>query len=207
MTEIFSGGVLAQNSWISWSGGVHSLTGNLYGSGWRMRVLGAYGKYVYDQGPFYNQAEPVLVEVTPGYQWRKGPLISKLFVGLHVEKHRLARPDANNTSAPLGYGLKLVSENWLNLPWDGFVSVDASFSTRNNAFQASIHTGAARLVRRITLGPEAHIIGNGEHFQLRGGGFARYRLEKGSIELSGGLARDYLGRQSPYFGMSWLRKY
>ena len=97
-------------------GAVKSFSTSLYDEGWRLRVLGAYGQYGLITDGQSNMAEPLLFEITPGMQFKTGPLISKIYLGLHGEQHKLNRPDANSKLKNMGYGAKIISENWLNLP-------------------------------------------------------------------------------------------
>ena len=198
---------MTKNSWISWSGLVKSLSANLYQEGWRIRVLGAYGRYGFTTGGIANTANPALFEIMPGYQFKTGPIISKLYLGLHGEHHKLANPDPGHQAAGMGYGLKVLSENWIDLPMNSFVSLDGSFSTLNTSYQAMLRTGMARYMPKLSLGPEIGIVGNEEYYQLRAGGFARWKLENGSIEGSAGYAEDYDKKSSPYFSVSWLKQF
>ena len=211
--ELFGGGHLSHKSWISWAGAVQGFApaftgrGSLYQSGWRLRGLVAYGQYglVTDGQP--NIATPMLFEITPGVQLRSGPLISKLYLGLHGEQHRLDRPDPGSRLRELGYGVKIISENWLNLPMNSNASLDLSFSTLNTSYQAMLRLGSAHFVPRLTLGPEAQLVGNGEYYQLRLGSFARWKLAHGQIEASGGISRNYDQKTSPYISLSWLKHF
>ena len=205
--ELFGGGNLAANSWMSWTGMVKSLSGGLYEEGWRLRLLGAYGRYSFTGNNGPNMASPALFEVTPGYQFKTGPVISKIYVGLHGEQHRFSRPDPGNKLSHMGYGLKVISENWIDLPMRSFVSLDASFSSLRTGYQGQLRAGSAKLIPRLTLGPEAGIVGNEKYYQLRLGGFARWKLENGQIEGSAGYTRDYDGKGSPYFSASWLKRF
>jgi len=205
--EVFTGGAFTQNAWMSWAGAVKSLSTSLYEPGWRLRVLGAFGQYGLVTNGLANRANPQLFEITPGYQFRFGPLISKIYMGLHGEQHRLNFPDPNSKLRDMGYGAKFISENWLDLPQNSFASFDASFSTLNSSYQAMMRVGSAKLVERLTLGPETQVMGNGEYYQLRFGGFARWKLADGQIEASLGIARNYDKKTTPYFGASWLKRF
>ncbi len=205
--EVVTGGAFTRNAWMSWAGAVQSLSTSLYESGWRLRVLGAYGQYGLVTNGLANRANPQLFEITPGYQFTFGPLISKIYMGLHGERHKLNVPDPDSKLRDMGYGAKFISENWLDLPQSSFASFDASFSTLNTSYQATARIGSAKLVERLTLGPEAQVVGNGVYYQLRAGGFARWKLSKGQIEANAGLARNYDKKTSLYFGASWLKRF
>ena len=216
--EIFTGGNFTKNAWISWAGAVKSFSPNfsgsdfsnkasLYDKGWRLRVLGAYGQYKLITDGQANTATPQLFEITPGYQFKAGPLISKFYLGLHGEQHKLNQPDPNSTLRDMGFGAKIISENWLDLPHNSFASFDAAFSTLNNSYQAMARVGSAKYVERLTLGPEAQVVGNGEYYQLRVGSFARWKLGDGQIEASMGIARNYDEKTTPYFSASWLKRF
>lgn len=207
VTEVFTGGQMTGRSWIGWAGAVHSFTGSLYDSGWRARLAGAYGRYSYDAGPFINEAQPALFELMPGYQLRHGPLIAKVYLGLHGEQHHLATADPGHQTADMGYGVKLLSETWIDLPGRSFASLDAAYSTRNSSFEATLRAGSAKLMPQIHLGAEAAISGDIECNQLHIGGFARYALGRYSLEASGGYALDYRREGAPYVGMSLLRRF
>ncbi|MCF6198454.1 MAG: cellulose biosynthesis protein BcsS [Hyphomicrobiaceae bacterium] len=216
--EIFTGGNFTKNAWISWAGAVKSFApgfsnspfsgkASLYDEGWRLRVLGAYGQYGLITDGEANTATPQLFEITPGYQFKSGPLISKVYLGLHGEQHKLNLPDPNSTLRDMGFGVKFISENWLDLPQNSFASLDASFSTLNTSYQGMLRVGSAKYVERLTLGPEAQVVGNGEYYQLRVGAFARWKLGNGQIEASAGMARNYDKNTTPYFSASWLKRF
>ena len=192
---------------MSWTGVVKSLASTIHEEGWRIRALGAYGQYGFTTDGQLNYANPALFEITPGYQFKTGPLISKIYMGLHGEQHQLARPDVNNKAAGMGYGFKVISENWLNLPMNSFASLDGSFSTLNMSYQAMFRTGMAHFMPRLSLGPEFQIVGSDEYYQLRLGGFARWKLAKGSVEASAGYAQDQDEIQTPYISVSWLKRF
>ena len=179
--EFFTGGALTNNSWISWAGGVKSLSSNLYRDGWRIRVLAGYGRYSFLTDGQPNSANPALFEITPGYQFKAGPLISKLYVGLHGEQHKLANPDLGNKAQGMGYGAKVILENWIDLPMNSFASLDGSFSSLNTSYQGMLRAGSAYYFPQLTLGPEVQIVGNEEYYQLRAGLFGRWRRPNGSL--------------------------
>lgn len=205
--EVFSGVVVSRQAWTSWAGGVTSFTGDLYRSGWRGRLVAGYGGYRFVTDGADNFANPALLEIMAGYQFRKGPVISKLYGGLHGEDHRLQRPDPDNRSAGMHYGVKLLSENWIDLPASSHAGLNLSYSTLNQRYQAQLRLGSEYLLPTVVLGPEAHITGNQHHYQLRFGGFLRWNSERGSIEASGGVARNYDGKGTPYLGASLLRRF
>jgi hypothetical protein len=205
--ELFIGGTKTNNTWIGWAGMVKSLSSSLYDEGMRLRMLTAYGRYHFTTDGQTNHATPALFEITPGYQFKIGPLISKAYLGLHGEHHKLARPDPFHKAAGMGYGLKVLSENWVDLPMNSFASLDGSFSTLNIAYQGMARVGMARFVRKLSVGPEIQIVGNEQFYQFRVGGFARLKLQNGSVEGSAGYAEDYDKKSTPYFSMSWLKQF
>ncbi len=205
--ELFAGGVLTGKSWISWAGFVKNMQDGRHEKGWRLRVLAAYGQYEFTSGGLPNTANPALFEVTPGYRFRSGPLISKIYMGLHGEKHKFLRPDAGNKLSKPGYGFKIISENWIDLPMNGFVSLDGSFSTLHNSYQGQVRLGSSWYVNRLSMGPEVQIVGNEENHQLRFGGFVRWKMKTGQIEGSAGYTKDFDKDNTPYFGISWLTRF
>lgn len=205
--EFFAGGVLTENTWISWAGVVKSLSASLYEEGWRIRLLGAYGRYGFETNGQPNFANPALFEITPGYQFKTGPVISKIFVGLHGEHHKIANPDPDNKANGMGYGAKIISENWIDLPKNSFASLDASFSSLNTSYQGMLRAGSAYFYRQLTLGPEMQILGNEEYYQFRAGLFGRWKQPGGSLEASIGYALDYDEKSTPYASVSWLRRF
>ena len=205
--EFFTGGALTKTSWISWAGAVKSLSGDLYRDGWRMRVLAAHGRYSFLTDGQANHANPSLFEITPGYRFKTGPLISKLYAGLHGEHHKLANPDTNNKAKGMGYGAKVILENWVDLPMNSFASLDGSFSSLNTSYQGTLRAGSAYYFPQLTLGPEVQIVGNEEYYQLRVGLFGRWKRPNGSLEASIGYAEDYDHQSTPYVSFSWLRRF
>jgi hypothetical protein len=206
--EVFSGGILAGHSWTSWTGGVGSFAGSLYDSGFRLRAVACLGQYDYEMGGgAINRAYPSLVELTPGYQLRTGPLTTKLYLGLHAEKHWLQQADAGNRSSETGLGAKVLSETWLDLPFNSFVSLDLSYAGRNGAHQGMLRAGSAHYLPKLQLGGEAGVIGDETSRQYRIGGLARYTYGRSMIEASGGYALDYDAHSTPYVGLSLTHKF
>ncbi len=98
--EMFSGFEASNNYASGYVGGGYAF-GNLYAPGWRVRAVGAYGRYHYD-GALFDGSDYVgttfdgqvgFASAQVGYQFRPGAVIVKLVAGIEAEAYRAARSE------------------------------------------------------------------------------------------------------------------
>ena len=103
----------------------------LYERRWRLRAIGAYGRYHYDGAllidggyvPTTFDGEDAFLSAVVGYQLRNGRLITKLFVGIEAEDQH---HDPNNSVQGTALGLRLEQETWFDISPRFYLSADAS---------------------------------------------------------------------------------
>lgn len=196
--EMFSGFEASNNYASGYVGGGYAF-GNLYAPGWRVRAVGAYGRYHYD-GALFDGSDYVgttfdgqagFASAQVGYQFRPGAVIVKLFAGIEAEDQHIEPRDPNNSVQGSEVGLRLVAETWYDISSRWFLSADASYGT---AFQeyCSLARVGFRVRPKLSLGVEGGALGNEEYDAGRGGGFVRVNFRELEATLSGGFTGDYL---------------
>jgi cellulose biosynthesis protein BcsS len=171
----------------------------VYEPGFRLRAVGSFGRYHYDGTlltggaymPTTFDGQDAFLAALAGYQFRKGPLITKLFAGLEAEDQQILPHDPNNAVQGSEIGLWLATENWLDISPKLFLSVDASYGTAFQEYCALTRLGF-RLRPRLALGFEGGALGNEEYNAGKGGGFVRINLRDTEFTLSGGFTGNYL---------------
>lgn len=129
---------MSDNYASAYVGGGYALgKAGLYEEGWRVRAVGAYGRYHYDGSLVVNGAYlPTVFEgqsgfaaALVGYQLRPGRLILKLFAGIEAEDQHIVPQDPNNSVQGSALDLRLQAESWLDLSERMFLSADATYGT------------------------------------------------------------------------------
>ena len=111
-TEYFTGFEVSDNYASAYVGGGYALgKAGLYEEGWRVRAVGAYGRYHYDGAllvdgaylPTTFEGQSGFAAALVGYQLRPGRLILKLFAGIEAEDQHIVPHDPNNTVQGSGW--------------------------------------------------------------------------------------------------------
>jgi len=160
----------------------------LYERGWRLRAVGAYGRYHYDGAllidgdyvPTAFDGEDAFLSALVGYQLCTGRLITKLLVGIEAEDQHIVPNDPNNLVQGTALGLRLQQETWFDISPRFYLSADASYGT---AFQeycvlARVGFGARP---QFALGLERDTIGNEEYDADRAAGFLRMNFRNHAV--------------------------
>lgn len=198
-SEIFTGLEASNNAISGYLGAGYAFGKGLYERGWRVRAVGALGRYDYrgtlfgagaDLGTTFD-GEASYGAALIGYQFRTQALFLKLFAGVEAEDQSITPRDPENSVQGSAVGLKLAAESWLDLSPLWFLSVDASYGT---AFQQywSLARAGYRLSPRFSLGLEGGALGNEEYDAGRGGLFVKANLRSLDFTLSGGFTGNYL---------------
>lgn len=196
--EMFSGFEASNNYASGYVGGGYAF-GNLYAPGWRVRAVGAYGRYHYD-GALFDGSDYVgttfdgqagFASAQVGYQFRPGAVIVKLFAGIEAEDQHIEPRDPNNSVQGSEVGLRLVAETWYDISSRWFLSADASYGTVFQEY-CSLARAGFRVRPKLSLGVEGGALGNEEYDAGRGGGFVRVNFRELEATLSGGFTGDYL---------------
>lgn len=204
--EVFSGADATENSWLGYGGFGLALNGTLDGEGFRLRFFGGRGQYTYKPDDTLRRTDLTLAEIFVGHQWRTGRLITKLYAGATYEDHDIAPADRDNAVAGQQFGVKLLTENWIDLSKQSWLSADASYSTATEGYAGFLRLGY-RPVEWMTFGPEAAAFGNSEYDALRAGAFVRFHYLKTDLTVSGGVSGDYETASGAYGTMSFYHKF
>lgn len=213
--EMFSGFAASNNDASGYVGGGYAFGKGLYAPGWRLRAVGAYGRYHYD-GALFDGRDYVgttfdgqvgFAAALIGYQFQPGATTVKLFAGIEAEDQHIQPRDPNNLVQGTELGLRLAAETWYDISSRWFLSADASYGT---AFQEywSLARAGYRLGPKLSLGLEGGALGNQEYDAGRGGGFVRVNFRNLEATLSGGFTGDYLMNDpSGYVALGFYRTF
>jgi hypothetical protein len=215
-TEIFTGFEASDNYASGYVGGSYALSKTgLYEPGFRLRAVGAYGRYHYDgtlpgndgEVPTTFDGEDAFLSALVGYQFRPGRLIVKLFAGIEAEDQHIVPHDPNNLVQGSELGLRLQAETWFDISPRVFLSADAAYGTAFQEYCGLARFGL-RLKPRLSLGLEGGALGNEEYDAGRGGGFVRLNFHDTEVTLSGGFTGNYLEETpSGYVALGVYRTY
>jgi Cellulose biosynthesis protein BcsS len=159
-SEYFTGFEASDNYASGYVGAGYALGKWLYEPGFRLRAVGAYGRYhcdgalLTDDGyvPTTFDGEDAYLAALAGYQLRTGRLITKLFVGIEAEDQHIVPHDPNNSVQGSALGLRLQQETWLDISPRFYLSADASYGTAFQEYCALSRLGF-RATPRLALGP------------------------------------------------------
>jgi hypothetical protein len=206
-TEYFTGFEVSDNYASAYVGGGYAFgKAGLYEEGFRLRAVGAYGRYDYQGSllldgayrPTTFDGQEAFIAALAGYQFRPGRLILKLFAGIEAEDQHIVPHDPNNSVQGSALGLRLQAESWLDLSERMFLSADAAYGTAFQEYWALVRIGL-RLGERFALGLEGGALGNEEYDAGRGGGFARVKLRAMEVTLSSGFTGNYLEDEPSFY--------
>jgi hypothetical protein len=105
-SEYFTGFEASDNYASGYVGAGYALgKAGLYEPGFRLRAVGAYGRYRYDGAlltdhgyvPATFDGEDAFLAALAGYQFRTGRLITKLFAGIEAEDQHIVPHNPNNS--------------------------------------------------------------------------------------------------------------
>jgi hypothetical protein len=175
----------------------------LYEPGFRLRAVGAYGRYHYDGTLLDNGAfvpttfdgEDAFLSALVGYQFRPGRLIVKLFAGIEAEDQHIVPHDPHNSVQGSELGLRLQEETWLDISPRLYLSADASYGTAFQEYCALARLGF-RVRPRFSLGLEGGALGNEEYDAGRGGGFVANEFPRHRIYALRRLHRQLSRRRA-----------
>ncbi len=215
-TEYFTGFEGSDNYASGYVGAGYALGKAGYAApGFRLRAVGAYGRYHYEGAlpldgaslPTTFEGQNAFAAALLGYEFRPGGTVFKLFAGIEGEDQRIVPHDPNNSVQGTELGLLLQAELWRDLSARSFLSFDASYGTAFQEYCSLLRLGW-RLTPRLALGLEGGALGNEEYAAGRGGGFARVNLRAMEFTLSGGFTGNYLEDDpSGYVALGIYRKF
>lgn len=191
---VYSGGEVTANSWVSYSGAVLALDGDLAKAGISLRAFFLSGEYDYKNALVTNgevDADLYLGDVMIGYTGVFNGVWLGLYGGVEFADHDLSPNDPNNRVNGNKVGAKVIAELTTvgNQPlyMNAFLSYSSGFGSYFNQFQTGI------TVREITFGPELAVLGDKGWSAFRYGGFVKTPIDlsflglpSGKLSLSGG---------------------
>jgi hypothetical protein len=198
-SEIFTGIEASNNAVSGYLGAGYAFGKGLYEPGWRVRAVGAIGRYDY-QGTLFGAGSDLGTTFDGhasygaaliGYQFRREALFLKLFAGVEGEDQNITPRDPQNSVQGTAVGAKLAAESWLDLSPLWFLSIDASYGTAFQQYWSLARVGR-RLSPRFSLGVEGGALGNEEYDAGKGGAFLKADLRALELTLSGGFTGNYL---------------
>lgn len=213
--EVFTGVEVSNNYATVYAGGGYALGAGFHAPGWRVRAVGAWGRYNYggtlfDGGvsrPTDFDGEVSFLSAQAGYAFHRGRLIAKAFAGLEAVDQRITPFDPDNSVQGSALGLRLTLETWADLSDRWFLSADASYGTAFQEYWELTRIGY-RLGEVFAVGIEGGVLGNQEYDAGRGGGFVRGKFKLLEATLSGGFTGDYLlNEPSGYVGFHLYRSF
>lgn len=86
------------------------------------------------------------------------------------------------------------------------LAVNRHQTLAHNTFSVRSRYGY-RVLRTLSVGPEAGINGNNEHINGRAGLFARYDWAGGEISVSAGVSGDIAEPANPYGTVNFMRRF
>lgn len=160
--EVWSGADVSSDVWLVYSGVTIAPWSHIHGDGVRLRVVGGYGQYHYEdkrlnantirwQG--FN-ARTEFTDVLAGYLMRFGPLTAKAFTGASFINHDIDPFDDQTVAIGADFGIKGVIELWLNMGDHAWSSLDLSYSTAHDTGAVRFRSGY-RILPNISAGVEA----------------------------------------------------
>lgn len=213
--EMSAGTDVTANVWLLYAGATLAPLGVVGRDGLLLRSGGGYGQYRYSGPRFGDPAGSErkflgtvsYIDALVGYQKKVGPLTAKAFVGIAAIDHVIAPGDpialGGLLAQGLEYGVKGVTELWLDIGSAAWASLDMSWTSAHQTYSSRARLGY-RLLPQLSAGLEAGVNGNaldGEPLpdgkprqELKPAGriglFARYEWAATEVSLSAGVTRN-----------------
>jgi hypothetical protein len=108
--EVYGGVSSSDGAVFGYLTGVAAIGSGLYEPGWRIRTMVGHGRYSYFSRGLRIRGKVSVLEITPGRQFVRGPLILKLYGGGHFERHDLSPSDPGNSGKGNRLALKGIGE-------------------------------------------------------------------------------------------------
>lgn len=213
--ETFGGVETSNNATSGYAGGGYAFGDSLYAPGWRIRAVGALGRYDYDgtlvaggiDVPTTFDGDFRFLSASVGYQFQPGAVIVKIFAGVEAIDQQIDPFDPNNSVQGSEVGVRLTLETWYDISDRWFLSADASYGSAFQDYWELTRIGF-RLRPRIAVGLEGGVLGNEEYDAGRGGGFVRVDFRGFEATVSGGFTGDYLlSDPSGYLAVGLYRRF
>ena len=200
------GAQTAGKDWSVYTGTTYALTGLIDRAGWRLRIVGGYGRYGYLSDGDWFQGQYAFNDALIGYQMQFADVIVKGFAGLATAGHSVAPFDPENEAIGYNYGAVGALESWIDLSDRMWLSAAGKYSTVFNSFGANIRLGY-RWWGPVSAGLESGASGNADHASGLAALFVHHTWTSGDVRLSVGAAADRDMDVAPYAAVSLSLKY
>ena len=166
------------------SGGMLWSPGGLERDGFITRFMAGAGTYKYRAGTTDTVGYVAILDVMPGWHFKRGNVDVTIYGGLDIQNHRLRPDDLNNSSRGTNAGLRIGADVWAEPTSTTMASANVSFATVGDSYWTRLAYGW-RAFERVYLGPEVHAMGDETYRQWRIGVHAT-ALKVGNYEWSFG---------------------
>jgi hypothetical protein len=197
-TLLFFGGADAwRNGGFSHAGILWS-PGGLDREGFTAKLMAGAGEYRYHVGATPIDGTAMVVDILPGWRFKRGTAEVTVFAGLDVQHHTLSPDDLSNSSRGPHAGLRVGADLWWEPSAGTMTNAGASFATIGTGYWSRLAYGW-RFFDRVYLGPEALALGDDTYHQWRIGLHAT-AFRTGALEwsLGAGYVSDSDERSGVY---------
>lgn len=185
---LFGGFEVARDSTFGWTGIVGAPFGSIDVDGPRLRLMGGYGRYRYDQNSApggTNEGTVSSGEFMIGWRRAFDAATVVAYIGAHVVDHRLRFADPGNPVSGTEAGVKALIELHAR-PWPDFVATAfASASTVHGSYHARA-TLTREFNSNFAFGIEGAVLGDARYVEPRVGLLVSTTIWQRSLTLSGG---------------------
>jgi len=181
-TAVFSGADWGPAGNAFYLGAITALNGNFARDGVLLRGLGVYGSYDYTDAVGDVHGRYWLFDEMIGYQIIRPGFRIAGYVGAEEQNHKLSPFDPTNPVVGTQVGFKVAGDITLGHNQPLFVNLAGSYSTAFDTYWSRLRIGYK--IDRITIGPEALLLGNEGSDARRIGGFLQIRVDKTPLEIT-----------------------
>jgi len=208
------GAQIAARSWSIYSGTTVVPFGSVQDDGWRIRIVGGYGQYRYEGARIVSNVQQAVQydgrqgfgEFLIGYQWRRGPLTLKGFIGAGAVGHVISPLDPDSPMTGTHTGVAGALEAWYNLTDTVWLSANLGASSVFDTAKADLRLGY-RLTPKFDLGIEGAVSHYPHYGTQRIGAFAQHRWGRAELRASAGLNQDSENNRGLYGAIDVLFAY
>lgn len=171
-TVVFGGLDGRDQSYYTYLGVRHHLSGNIESDGLLLRVLGLYGQYDYDSPASASgsiDGDVVAFDAMIGYQMRLDQVFLRGYAGLDFEDHDLSPNNPLDANQGSDFGVKVQGEIETDYRLPYYAGLIASYGTAKERYWARLRGGYN--FAGYVVGPEGLLTGNEESDEQRIGAF------------------------------------
>jgi hypothetical protein len=180
--------------------------GGLDNEGFTAKLMAGVGDYRYHIGAQPIDGTAMVVDILPGWRFKRGTAEITVFAGLDMQHHALSPDDLSNSSRGTHAGLRVSADLWWQPTPETMTNAGVSFATIGTGYWSRLAYGW-RFFDRVYLGPEALALGDDTYHQWRIGLHAT-AFRTGALEwsLGAGYVSDSDERSGLYGGFGVLTR-